>query len=172
MKPKNCGGWLLGAAALCGVCCSAAGSQGDAASAPAADRKSTETSPRTVVLPYQVAVLVQPILDEQQRMVSGQSYNERLMGRLLYQLTRMKGSSSDEALVVLMCFYIGESQEELDEVIDRGQRMFPYLKKYRLRKPLIPERQYTGSLYKERHNKQEAFEAAEGAISGRFERKP
>jgi hypothetical protein len=82
----------------------------------------------------------------------------------LHKLTKQHGSNADEALVVLMCFYIGESQEETDAVIERGKRMLPYLKKYQDRIPVIPNRQYPSSMLHNPVNKIENFEGATKAI--------
>ena len=131
------------------------------------DMQSKETRARrsTVVVPEQVAALVRPILDEQQKFLSGQKYDEHRLSTLLYDLTHMKGRNVDEALVVLMCFNIGESQEETDAVIARGRKMLPHLKKYRDRNPRIPKRNYSDSMSKGTSTKDEAFEGAIKAIN-------
>ena len=74
---------------------------------------------QSVAVPAQVAALLRPILDEKQK--SGQ-HDESRLSNLLYGLTQKKGRVADEALVVLMCFDVGESQEETDAVIGRGKR--------------------------------------------------
>jgi hypothetical protein len=78
-------------------------------------------------VPAQAALLVRPILDEMRK---GTEHDESRLGNLLYGLTQKKGRAADEALVVLMCFYVGESQEEADAIIARGKRMLPLLKTY------------------------------------------
>jgi hypothetical protein len=85
---------------------------------------------RGVAVPAQVAELLRPILDEKQK--SGQ-HDESRLSNLLYGLTQKKGHLADEALVVLMCFDVGESQEETDAVIARGKRMLPLLKNIKTR---------------------------------------
>jgi hypothetical protein len=94
----------------------------------------------------------------------GDPSQEVEVGELLYQLTREKGSVTDEALVVLMSFYVGESQEETDAVIARGRRMLPYLRKYQHSIPVIPNRKYSGALIKKRSTRIEDFEGAIRAI--------
>ena len=112
-----------------------------------------------VTVPEASAKLVKPILDLQQRWlecsghhkVSGceiGSQNERQsrMSKLLYDLARSKARPADEALVVLMCFNIGESQEEEDAVISRGKRMLPLLRKYQFSLPAFRVAFLAGSL--------------------------
>jgi hypothetical protein len=116
---------------------------------------------QSVVVPAQVAALIRPILDEEQK--SG-PHAEKRLGNLLYGLTQKKGRVADEALVVLMCFYVGESQEETDAVIGRGRRMLPYLKKYGDGIPIIHGRRYPDSMLKGYSRKVDAFESAVQAI--------
>ncbi len=117
---------------------------------------------RNVAVPAQAAALLRPILDEMQR---GTEHDESRLGNLLYGLTREKGRAADEALVALMCFYVGESQEETDAVIARGKRMLPLLKKYQDKNPKIPGRTYPDSMLKGISNKDDAFEGAVKAIN-------
>src|SRR5579863_6493170 len=114
------------------------------------------------VVPTQVAALLRPILDERQK---GTQQDESLISHLLYALSQKKGRVADEALVVLMCFDVGESQEETDAVIARGRRMLPYLKKYRAGNPRFPERTYPDSMLKSAPAKSDAFEGAVKAIN-------
>ena len=91
----------------------------------------------TVVPPSDVQGKVRPILDVCRRAVATQGEHqnaafleaERLTGKLFQDKTK----SSDEALVVLMNFYIGEATGEdlLHHVTVRGKRMLPLLLKYR-----------------------------------------
>ena len=127
-----------------------------------ATRRPSESNGQRVVVPVPVAVLVRPILDEKQK--SGEHDQSRL-SNLLYALTEKKGRAADEALVVLMCFDVGESQEETDEVIARGKRMLPLLKKYRARNPKIPDRSYPDSMLKGASSKADTFEGAVKAIN-------
>ena len=68
-------------------------------------------------------------------MQKGTQHDESRLGNLLYGLTQKKGRAAYEALAVLMCFYVGESQEETDAVIARDKRMLPLLKKYQDKNP-------------------------------------
>jgi hypothetical protein len=117
---------------------------------------------QNVAVPAQVAVLLRPILDEHQK---GTRHDESRLGKLLYGLTQQKGRAADEALVVLMCFDVGESQEEADAVIARGKRMLPLLKKYQDRNPKVPGRTYPDSMLKGIPSKGDAFEGAVKAIN-------
>jgi len=91
----------------------------------------------TVAPPNDVQEKVRPILDVCRRAVAtqGEPQNaafleaERLTGKLFQDKT----ASSDEALVVLMNFYVGEATGEdlLHHVTVRGKRMLPLLLKYR-----------------------------------------
>lgn len=119
-------------------------------------------TPKTVAVPAQAAALLRPILDEVQK---GTEHDESRLGNLLYGLTQKKGRAADEALVVLMCFYVGESQEETDAVIARGKRMLPLLKKYQDRNPKVPGRTYPDSMLKGISSKDDAFESAVKAIN-------
>lgn len=122
-------------------------------------------SPRTVMVPERVAILVRPILDELEKYSSDKTHGHERRIELFYALTKKKGPLVDEALVVLMCFEVmGESQEETDIVIERGRRMLPYINKYRDRDPTIPGRQYPRSLLKGPSNKSDDFQGATKAI--------
>ncbi|HLO07085.1 MAG TPA: hypothetical protein VK198_10620 [Terriglobales bacterium] len=117
---------------------------------------------QSVAVPAQVAALLRPILDEKQK--SGQ-HDESRLSNLLYGLTQKKGRVADEALVVLMCFDVGESQEETDAVIGRGKRMLPLLKKYQDKNPKIAGRTYPDSMLKGSSSKADTFEGAVKAIN-------
>jgi hypothetical protein len=104
--------------------------------------------------------LVQPILGERQKGGQGESR----LSSLLYTLTRKRGRAADEALVVLMCFDMGESQEDTDAVIARGRRMLRLLEKYKDSDPTFPGRTYPDSLLKGSSNKSDAFQGAIRAI--------
>ena len=94
-----------------------------------------------IIVPEAVALLVRPILDAHSEYITarraGERTSERIMSELLYSLTENESSDADEALVVLTCFYIGESQEDSDEVISRGTKMLVYLGKYKNKSPII-----------------------------------
>jgi hypothetical protein len=118
-------------------------------------------TPKTIVVPVQAAALLRPILDEVQK---GAEHDERRLSNLLYGLTQKRGRAADEALVVLMCFYVGESQEEADAVIARGKKMLPLLDKYQGRNPKVPGRTYPDSMLKGISSKDDAFDGALRAI--------
>jgi len=138
--------------------------------------------PRRVTVSEPVAVLLRPLLDLRQESVTecgkpgtpsrckdGEAYERQQRRReqfeqLLHELTQRKGAAADEALVVLMCFYVGESQEETDAVIGRGRRMLGYLNRYRHAIPSIPDRAYPSSMLKERSVKTDAFAGAIRAV--------
>ena len=98
-----------------------------------------------IIIHESVALIIRPILDGHYKYSIGE-YNyhtlENKVNYLLYSLIENENADTDEALVVLTCFYIGESQEERDEIISRGTRMLTYLEKYRNKKPIIPDRNY------------------------------
>jgi hypothetical protein len=110
-------------------------------------------------------MLLRPVLDELQRYRSQSGYSEHELGELFHALTETKGRFADEALVVLMCFDMGESQEEADAVIARGRRMLPYIKKFQDNTPKIPERSYDDSMLKSPYSKDIAFQGAVKAIN-------
>ncbi len=124
--------------------------------------KLSGSTEQIVAVPVPVAALIRLILDEVQK---GTQHDESRLGNLLYGLTQKKGRAADEALVVLMCFYVGESQEETDAVIARGKRMLPLLKKYQDKNPKIPGRTYPDSMLKGISSRADAFEGAVKAIS-------
>jgi hypothetical protein len=117
---------------------------------------------QSVAVPAKAAALLRPILDEMQK---GTEHDESRLGNLLYGLTQKKGRAADEALVVLMCFYVGESQEETDAVIARGKKMLPLLKKYQDKNPRIPGRTYPDSMLTGLSAKDDAFEGAVKSIN-------
>jgi hypothetical protein len=132
------------------------------AAALSSDSASSEVqTPIAIVVPVQAAELVRPILDEMQK---GAVHDERRLSNLLYGLTQKRGRAADEALVVLMCFYVGESQEEADAVIARGKKMLPLLDKYQGRNPKVPGRTYPDSMLRGTSSKDDAFEGAARAI--------
>lgn len=135
-----------------------------------------------VVVSQRAATLVKPLLDLREQSVSecgepgspskctsGEAYNRqrarsRRFGELLQGLIKQNHSGADEALVTLMCFQIGESQEELDAVIKRGKRMLPLLKKYKENRPVIKGNKYPDSIYRSTSSKEEYFDSAIRAI--------
>jgi hypothetical protein len=132
-----------------------------------------------VVVPEQAAALIRPILDLQAESIAecgepgtstpscltGKGY-ERSKTRWqkieegLAKLIAQQGTTADEALVVLMCYYTGESGDNEDGVINRGRQELPYLLKYRKLDPVIPQRAYPSSMRLARHVKEESFQSA------------
>jgi hypothetical protein len=104
-----------------------------------------------------------PLLDAQLKAVNGDWQSEQDVSNRIVALVKSHDRASDEALVVLLCFYVGESQEEADGVIARGKKMYPLLKKYRYRTPELPGRSYRQLLQPE-NIKRDNFEGAVTAI--------
>jgi hypothetical protein len=120
---------------------------------------------QSVVVPAQVAALIRPVLDELQKYRSEGGRDEHQLDEVFRDMTEKKGRFADEALVILMCFDMGESQEETDAVIAPGKRMLPYLKKYQDKNPKFLGRTYPNSMLKGFSSKSEAFEGAVRAIN-------
>lgn len=78
-----------------------------------------------VVVPASVVKLVRPILDEKQRLASGEVHDENQLNHPLSRITKEHSSDADEALVVLMWFDLGNSLKGEDPVIARGRSMPP-----------------------------------------------
>ena len=128
-----------------------------------------------VEVPEASARLARPILDLQKAWLQCSGHrnvascdfgtqNERQskISRLLFDLSRNETTPADEALVVLTCFYIGESQEEADAIIARGRRMLPLVERYRKASPVLPDRDYPSSMA--RKDKQQHFKGLTHAI--------
>ena len=111
----------------------------------------------------EVAKLVIPILDEQQKVLEGRG-DEELLGRLIMDLVSNSTKESDEALAVLMCFYIGESQEEADALIRRGRRVSKFLSIYRTRTPIIPNRTYPERMFLDSKTRRQRMDGVLRAI--------
>jgi hypothetical protein len=150
------------------------------AQTPASKSPATRRMPQKLTVPEPVAHLIRPLLDLRQKSqrpeincpadadptkcTDSNDDFENNFEELLAKLSGRKDSVSDEALVVLMCFYLGESQEETDAVIGRGRRMLRYLNKYRYVTPHIPGRSYPGSMFKDHSVKADDFAGAIRAI--------
>ena len=139
---------------------------------------------RTIVVPERVAALIRPILDLRKEStaecgqpgkatrpvcLTGTGYERererwRNVEQRIANLISHKTAFADEALVVLMSYYVGESGEHEDEVINRGSRMLPYLLKYQNRTPVVPNRTYADSLRVSAEVKQDEFKGAVDAI--------
>jgi|HubBroStandDraft_5_1064220.scaffolds.fasta_scaffold80943_2 hypothetical protein len=112
----------------------------------------TTTATAAIVPPLDVQEKVTPILDlcavattsqgERQNVASWQA------AKLIAKLADIKTNSSDEALVVLMSFYIGEATGEdlLHQVTVRGKRMLPLLLKYHNSSIIFSQKNYPSSL--------------------------
>lgn len=82
--------------------------------------------------------------------------------KLLGELFQVKTSASDEALAVLMNFYVGEALQDdlIHEVTVRGKRMLPLLLKYRKGQVAFAVRKYPESLLLKNDVRNENFENA------------
>jgi hypothetical protein len=156
----------------------------------AAARAQDSDAKQKIVVPERVAALVRPILDLRQASVAecgepgeatrqacltGTGYKHEQerwrkvaqeVGNLISHKTATadEATTADEALVVLMCYYTGESGDNEDGVINRGRRELPYLLKYRQSDPVIPQRTYPGSMRLAPDAKEESFQIAINAI--------
>jgi hypothetical protein len=106
----------------------------------------------TIVPPRDVQELVKPILDvrAEAKASHGEHQNAAFWqaAKLIGVVCQMKTKASDEALVVLMNFYVGEAPGEdlLHQVTVRGKRMLPLLLKYRNAHVVFSDRKYPSSL--------------------------
>jgi hypothetical protein len=145
---------------------------------------SAQTKPAVdEVLPKSSADLVVPILDLRYESIQecgfGQDYHctdgpgfhhqelrwkkiEKLIARLMKDST----PSADRAAVVLLQYYVGESEGEdlLNNVTTRGKRVLPYLLKYRELIPRLPGRSYPGLMIIDRQYRQARFDEAIRAV--------
>jgi hypothetical protein len=105
-----------------------------------------------IMPPKDVQTLVVPILDLRAQAESSQGEAQQSAftksERLTAQLFQVKTRASDEALVTLMNFYVGESLQSdlVHEVTKRGKRMLPFLLKYQNKRVLFSRRKYPASL--------------------------
>ena len=119
-----------------------------------------------IVPPRDVQELVKPILDlcAEAEASHGKSQNAAVWqtGKLMGVLFQMTTRASDEALVVLMNFYVGESLGEdlLHQVTVRGKRMLPLLLKYRKARVIFSQREYPSSLLLASDVRKEGFDVA------------
>ena len=118
-----------------------------------------------VVVPTEVAAILRPVLDALQRYRAEGSHDESQLDTLFVALSKKKGRLADEALVVLMCFDMGESQEETDAVIARGKKMLPLIEKYREKNPRLPLHANPEPRLKGLSRKADDFEGAVKAIN-------
>ena len=123
-----------------------------------------------LVPPRDVQELVKPILDLCAEATTSQSERQNAAvwqtGKLLGVLFQMKTKASDEALVVLMNFYVGESLGEdlLHQVTVRGKRMLPLLLKYRGAHVIFSSRTYPSSLLLAPDVRKENFDGAINSV--------
>jgi hypothetical protein len=125
-----------------------------------------------VTVPPPVSKLLIPVLDAYKKGRIDDSQEKEHRGGSLWNAAVLAGKvmdnktpAGDEALVVLLHYYIGEAtgEENTIEIIDRGKKMLPYLKKYQTRTPQIPDRDYK-ELLLERKTSQISFREIIAAI--------
>jgi hypothetical protein len=94
------------------------------------------TATAGVVPPEKTQELLKPILDLRAKAESSQGEQQQSAfvqsEKLIGSLFQKKSRAADEALVVLMNFYVGESlqMDLVHQVTVRGKRMLPLLLKY------------------------------------------
>lgn len=120
--------------------------------------------------PRSVESLVVPILDLRAQADSSQgeiqqsafTKSEKLTGRLFQMHTR----AADEALVLLMNFYVGEALQSdlVHEVTKRGKRMLPLLLKYQHDAVRFSKRSYPASLLVAKDVRADEFQTAIQAV--------
>jgi hypothetical protein len=127
---------------------------------------------RTITVPPAVSKLLIPVLDAYEKGRTDNSPTKEEPGGSLWNAAVLAGKvmsnktpAADEALVVLLYFYIGEATDgdKEAEIIDRGKKMLPYLKKYQTRIPQISGRDYR-KLLLERETSQMSFKDIIAAI--------
>ena len=126
----------------------------------------------TVIVPPSVSKLLIPVLDAYKKGWIDDSQEKEHRGGSLWNAAVLAGRGMDnkapagnEALVVLLHYYIGEAtgEDNTVEIIDRGKKMLPYLKKYQTHTPQIPNRDYK-ELLLERKTSQMSFREIIAAI--------
>ena len=134
-------------------------------------------------MPKETAHLITPVLDLRYESVkecgSGRDYHcasgpagERDVARwdkvekLVAQLIDNQSPPADEAVVVLLHYYVGESEapDLITSVTARGKRMLPLLLAYRDTIPLIPGRNYPASMLTEDEIRRTEFDRAIRAV--------
>lgn len=124
----------------------------------------------TVFPPSVVREKVEPILDlcQQAEAAQGEKQNATFFkaAKLTGELFQSKTKSSDEALVVLMSFYIAEAPGEdlLHQVTVRGKRMLPLLLKYRDATVSFPDREFPHSVLLSPEIRRENFDSAINSV--------
>jgi hypothetical protein len=118
------------------------------------------------VPPIAVQEILKPILDlcAEGEASPGEPQNAAFYraAKLTGALFTSKSKTADEALVVLMIFYIGESTggDLLHQVTTRGRRMLPLLLKYRTANVAFSGRTYPSSIFLPADVRNEDFEKA------------
>lgn len=120
--------------------------------------------------PRSVESLVVPILDLRAQAESSQgeaqqsafTKSEKLTGKLFQMHTR----AADEALVLLMNFYVGEALQSdlVHEITKRGKRMLPLLLKYEPDAIHFSKRSYPASLLVAKDVRSDEFQTAIQAV--------
>ena len=121
-----------------------------------------------IQVPDKPATLVKPILDAMRLAVKKQPVDESEgspfwhSGELLGRLFKDRSRASDEALIVLLSYYLGESNggDLVDEITERGRRMLPYLERYECCLARIPGRQYPDRMVLPSEVRRSLFEEA------------
>lgn len=124
----------------------------------------------TVQPPRSVESLVVPILDLRAQAESSQgkaqqsafTRSEKLTGKLFQMHTR----AADEALVLLLNFYVGEALQSdlVHEITKRGKRMLPLLAKYQDDAVHFSKRSYPASLLVAKDVRSDEFQTAIQAV--------
>ncbi len=123
-----------------------------------------------IVPPKEVQVLLKPILDLRAKAESSQGEQQQSAfvqsEKLISNLFQKKSRAADEALVVLMNFYVGESLQTdlLHQVTTRGKRMLPLLLKYEQAPVVFPRLKYPKSLLVADDVRKKSFDDAIEAV--------
>lgn len=96
------------------------------------------------------------------------------LDRALDTLFHQEDAAADEALVILLNFYIGESRgtDVWENVVDRGSRMMPLLKKYRTHPKELPSVKCKTRIRLTSDSATEALDSAMLAISSAEQKPP
>lgn len=132
---------------------------------------SSDRRGRTYTVHAEIARLVEPILDVRADSQGCHDRDESFQeaDKLLGTILGLRTLPSDEALVVLLYFYIGESSygDIIHEITKRGRRMVPYLRRYRNTAPAFANRAYPPCLFVESGTRVDSFDEAIKAIGAR-----
>ena len=95
----------------------------------------------SVHVPKPAAALAAPVLNAMVDVRSGENQrNLRALDDAVEAVCNKRTPASDEALAVLLQFYVGEhSSEDIScELVHRGRRVLPFLEKYHGRQIVVP----------------------------------